>query len=446
MDAPRLRVLAVQLLERDVRLRMPFRFGAATLTGAPQAFMRCRIRLADGREGEGAAAEMMVPKWFDKNPALSNEENFAQLRRSLAQAREAYLAADDHCAWGHFLAHRQEGLVEGYGPALLERAVLDALCRCLGISFFEAVQRNAVGAGRFEGMDLPAFFSTLRPADRIAARHTVGLLDPIAAADAESRVDDGLPETLEEAIARYGHRYFKLKVSGDTPADLERLSAIAAVLDRIPEPYFATLDGNEQYEDLELFKGFWRGLQSHAALARLRDSILYIEQPLKRQKALECRFEGIEKPVLIDESDDALPAFARARALGYQGVSAKTCKGVYRALVNGARCAAWGGPYFMSAEDLTVQAGLALQQDLALATLLGIAHAERNGHHYVNGMAGLPEGEQRAFLAAHPDLYEHSHGATRVRIRGGMLATGSLACAGYASGAAPDWISMRRIP
>ena len=44
----------------------------------------------------------------------------------------------------------------------------------------------------------------------------------------------------------------------------------------------------------------------------------------------------------------------------------------------------------MTGEDLTIQAGLALQQDLALVSLLGLTHVERNGHHYVNGMAGLP--------------------------------------------------------
>lgn len=38
-------VLAIDLFERDVRLRMPFRFGVVTLTEAPQAFVRARIRL-----------------------------------------------------------------------------------------------------------------------------------------------------------------------------------------------------------------------------------------------------------------------------------------------------------------------------------------------------------------------------------------------------------------
>lgn len=57
-----------------------------------------------------------------------------------------------------------------------------------------------------------------------------------------------------------------------------------------------------------------------------------------------------------------------------------------------------------------------MQQDLALVNLLGLTHVERNGHHYVNGMAGLPEHEQDAFLAAHPDLYEHNRGAVRLKI------------------------------
>ena len=80
----------------------------------------------------------------------------------------------------------------------------------------------------------------------------------------------------------------------------------------------------------------------------------------------------------------------------------------------------------MSAEDLTIQAGLAPQQELALVSLLGITHVERNGHHYVNGMAALPAAEQQAFLAAHGDLCEHSHGAVRLHIESGRLAIASL--------------------
>ena len=91
-DAPRLRIIAAHCFERDVRLRLPFRFGAATLEAAPQAFVRVRVRLADGREAEGAAAEMMIPKWFDKSPAKSAEDNVDDLRDALRDARDAYVS------------------------------------------------------------------------------------------------------------------------------------------------------------------------------------------------------------------------------------------------------------------------------------------------------------------------------------------------------------------
>jgi hypothetical protein len=444
LSAPKFEVRGIEFLERDVKLRMPFRFGVVTLTESPQVFVRARIKLDNGVEAEGAAAELLAPKWFDKDPALSNEDNYEQLRDSLASARNSYLAGGANTAWGHFRANYRPGLVASYGPAEIDRALLDALCRALGVSFYEAVRKNAIGAADFEGMAMPEFLAGLKPLDRIAARHTVGMVDPITAADAKERVNDGLPETLEEVVARYGQRYYKLKVGGNLEADLERLAAIAAVLDTINGPYYASLDGNEQYEDMAGVAELWKRMKAERRLARMVESVIFIEQPVKRSHALEKPVTGIDKPVIIDESDASLDAFPQARALGYLGVSSKTCKGIYKSIINRARCALWGPQYLMSGEDLTIQPGLALQQDLALVSLLGITHIERNGHHYVNGMADLPQAEQEAFLAAHPDLYERSHGAVRVKIREGMLDIASLACPGYASAAMPDWTSMRK--
>ena len=54
----------------------------------------------------GGAAELMAPKWFDKNLALSNDDNFHQLRDVLRLARDAYLAdATPDSAFGHFARH-----------------------------------------------------------------------------------------------------------------------------------------------------------------------------------------------------------------------------------------------------------------------------------------------------------------------------------------------------
>jgi hypothetical protein len=463
----------ISFFERDVRLRMPFRFGVVTLTEAPQAFARARIRLEDGRESDGAAAELLAPKWFDKNPALSNEDNFEQLRQSMRQARDAYLAGGENTAYGH--SRPTVGLVGNFGPALLDRAVLDALCRALDVSFYEALRRN-IPRILVSGLNMNLFLAGLESGTQIAARHTVGMVDPITSLDNKAPVADGLPETLEEVIARYGHRWFKLKVGGDLKADIERLGAIAAVLDRISVPYKASLDGNEQFEDAGSVTDLWDAMKAEPRLKRLASSIVFIEQPIKRQNALpaagefmdaesgnfekqfdaaarnirrietKALFKLLPVPVIIDESDDSLDAFPRAKALGYRGVSSKTCKGLYKSLINAARCKAWGEGYFMTGEDLTIQAGIALQQDLALVSLLGLTHVERNGHHYVNGMAGLAVHEQEQFLAGHDDLYEKSHGAVRLRIKGGMIQMKSLDCPGFASRAMPDWDAMRRMP
>ena len=485
-SAPQLFDEGIDLFERDVRLRMPFRFGVVTLTQAPQVFARVRIRLVDGRHGEGMAAELLAPKWFDKNPALSNEENFDQLRLALGIARELYLGGTSDSAYGHFTrhyrtqidraaAHGLNPLVANYGPAVIDRAVLDALCRALQQPFHAVIGNNLAGIGASEhipdlaAFDFTGFLSRLRPATHIDARHTVGLVDPITREDQAQRVNDGLPETLDEVVAAYGQRWFKLKVGGNVAADVDRLARIADVLDGIPGGYRATLDGNEQYDDVSGVLALWERMAAEPRLAQLCRSVVFIEQPIKRQAALAQPVAALAafKPVIIDESDDGLDAYVRGRAMGYRGVSSKTCKGLYKSILNRARCLSWnreegladpldgvaaaattGGPvpYLMSAEDLTIQAGLALQQDLALVSLLGITHVERNGHHYVNGMADLPAVEQRAFLAAHRDLYETSHGAVRVRIDGGRLAIGSLSGPGYASGAAPLWEEMRRMP
>ena len=60
-----------------MRLRLPFRFGAVTLAEATEAFARVRVTLKDGRSAWGQAAEMLAPKWFDKDPARSNADNAA---------------------------------------------------------------------------------------------------------------------------------------------------------------------------------------------------------------------------------------------------------------------------------------------------------------------------------------------------------------------------------
>ena len=470
MGAPRFTLVETQRLEWPFRLRMPFRFGVITVTHGRQAVIRARIRLEDGTEQWGIAAETLAAKWFDKDPALSDAQNEHQLRRALELAEDSTRAAGANTAFGHFadtyaavteagLRERLNPLVASYGRALLDRAMLDALLKAKRVSFWTGMRANIGGMAPhavmpdLAGFDFAAMLAGRQPLLRLHARHTVGLVDPITAADQSERVDDGLPETLEEVVATYRHRYWKLKVGGNVAADVERLSRIASVLDRLHGGYHASLDGNEQYEDAEGALALWRAMEAEPRLAKLCASILYIEQPVKRARALETGMSALAaaRPVIIDESDGPLDAFVTGRGLGYAGVSSKACKGVWRSLVNLARCQAWNAAerrerYFMSAEDLTTLAGVCVQQDLALVALLGLPHVERNGHHFVDGFAGRPKAEAVHFMEAHPDLYADTAHGPRLAIRDGMLEMGSLDTPGLGATIEPDFAAMEGMP
>ena len=83
-----------------------------------------------------------------------------------------------------------------------------------------------------------------------------------------------------------------------------------------------------------------------------------------------------------------------------------------------------------------------MQQDLAIGALIGVTHAERNGHHYVDGFADTPAAEAQAFMSAHPDLYTNDGSRIRLSIHDGDLLTGSLTAPGFASAVHPDWSKL----
>ncbi len=455
---PRLTLRDIALYERPTPFRKPFRFGAVTVEGASQAFVRVEIVLEDGRTATGATAELMVPKWFDKNPALSIEETVDELRRSLSIARGIYLERQRHdTAFGHHsaaLPMQMErcaaggipALAAAFGPAQLDKAILDALLRAHDIDVFRGLAANIAGLdGRLtpdiDEVTIRQFLSSRQPPTRVAMRHTVGMLDPLEG-----------PGGLEEIAAAYGCRHFKIKLNGDPRADAARLAAIDAELRRLGIDYRATVDANEQYADLASLAALCDALETDAALAGLAGRLLYIEQPLPRELTLQTPLGALAErfAFIIDEADDRYGAFPEALRLGYRGISSKACKGLYKSLLNGVRAMAWNADAgedrtFISAEDLTCQAGLAVQQDTALIAFHGIAHAERNGHHYVDGFAGAPRAEQAAFAAAHPDLYRQGGGRTRLVIEDGGISTRSLAAIGFASAAMPDWSSLQPL-
>lgn len=459
-----LRIHAADLFLTTCRTRLPFRFGISTMTWAPLATLRVRIETSEGTY-EGASSDLLVPKWFEKDPAKSLREDLANLIGSVNRA--VAVASDPHAvpssAFDHWLRiHRRcaaevtpkaDPLVHGFGVALVERAMIDATCRAAGCSFFTTLKRERLG---FEpsavNVDLAGWSLSdalpERPAQTIRVRHTVGLVDALRSDEIrdDDRVADGLPETLEEDIVRFGLTHFKLKLCGDAETDERRLLEIASVFEeRVSGQARFTLDGNEQFESLESLANLLDRVAATTRGRTLLDGLLYIEQPLPRKHTFDTqRNAAIARitpygALIIDEADAALDSFRRAVELGYRGVSVKNCKGVFRAMLNFGLCARSGGELFQSSEDLTNLPILALQQDLATAAALGLPHSERNGHHYFLGLAHLPPAEATAAVAAHADLYEADAAGPRLRIENGVLTLGSLDCLGYGYNTPVDW-------
>jgi hypothetical protein len=455
-------------------MRLPFRFGVVTLRRLALLHLVVDVESADGRRVRGFAADNLVPKWFDKDPTKSARQNIDDLLTSVSAAEAAYTRAArvPLTFWriwrDAYPETRRRGtelglnpLVSGFGSALFERALADAAGRLAGVGLVEMLRHNLLDLrpgevhSELSEADLAAWAGCEPPA-ALAVRHTVGLVDPIVAADHGSESgDDGLPRTLEEYVPAHGLRYFKLKVMGEVDADLDRLERIAAVLDRlIPDQYGVTLDGNEQYKSIHQFARLVEAMGRAPRLRRLRDAILFIEQPLDRAVALDAAAtEGLgalpgAAPLVIDESDGELDSFKAAIALGYRGVSSKNCKGIVKAFLNRSlverlnRQRAPDAQLFMSAEDLTNVPVVPVQQDLATVRALGIGHVERNGHHYVRGLAHCSSTEREAATRLHPDLYQGDGRAAWLRIAEGRLRVGSLDAPGYGIAFDPDVRSM----
>jgi hypothetical protein len=448
----RLAVRDIAFFERPVRFARPFRFGAVVINATPQAFVRVEIEVEGKGTATGASAEFLVPKWFDKRPHLAPDETVEELRRSLLIARELYLAHKGFdtafglhaaCIGAQVEACAREDippLAAAYGPAEIDKAILDALLRCVGVNFFDGMTNNIVGIDARLSRDLNdeeivRFLAGRQRLERVAIRHTVGLDDKIEG-------EGGVADTRENA----GARYFKLKLNGDPEADADRLIRIGKELATLTHDYSVTLDANEQYADLAGLGALVDRLDRDAALKPIAAKLLYIEQPMPRDITKAAPLGALGgRNFIIDEADDCYDAFPVARALGYRGISSKSCKGIYKSVVNATRAAKWsatGGKYFVTGEDLTCQAGLAVQQDLALGALIGVTHAERNGHHYVDGFAETPASEAQAFLSAHADLYVGCGNKIRLAIHDGDLLTGSLTTPGFATSVHPDWSTL----
>ncbi|RNF33310.1 enolase C-terminal domain-like protein [Paracoccus methylarcula] len=447
MSAPKLKILDVVLSERPVTMRLPFQFGNTEMRETAEIYCRIETEIA-GRVLRGYSAQLMVPRWFDKRTTLSNEDTVNELRRisgiaaGLANGQSgtvASLSQNLREAVPQQLNPDMPALAAGFGPALLEMALIDAACHAAGLPFWRAAQADIFGLSRHLPADLPKdrFLSVMKgigAPEQINLRHTIGFDAPLRDRPQDAP-QDGLPVTVTEVSHATGIRAWKIKLKGDPERDAARLTELQTILGGRMQGG-VTLDANEQYTP-DAFRVLLDRLARND-LAEISSRIRFFEQPFARETALETLADfGV--PLVIDESDDSLDALPRALALGWAGTSIKSCKGVLRALVNMARAKAAGA--ILSGEDLTCQPGLCWTQDSAMAAACGVRDVERNGHHFAGGLQGAGPAEQQAMLSAHGDIFRRQDGRIELAIGTGRVRIASLDRPGFGASGVLDMAS-----
>ncbi len=273
----------------------------------------------------------------------------------------------------------------------IDAAVHDAFGRLHQCSSFACMSRELLPDSldrwlglEFAGKHLSEFVSTA-PVETLPLYHLVGGLDALSNADLGQRINDGLPETLEEWIQAEQLTHLKLKLSG---TDLDWDVGRTIEVDRIAtasgqsRPWSFSLDFNESCPNEDYVIDFIERIDrlSRTAFERLQ----YIEQPtardLKTRKDVTMHRVGRLKPVVIDESLTDQETLLIARQLGYTGIALKACKGISESLLMAAAARHYG--MFLCVQDLTCVGASFLQSCSLAAHIPTITAVEGNGRQY----------------------------------------------------------------
>jgi L-alanine-DL-glutamate epimerase-like enolase superfamily enzyme len=441
--APRptdIRIVEVEHQFEDFKYRAPYQFGGRTVDSVRLLNVHCRVRTGDGREAWGFGSMTLGNAWAF--PAASQEAGLGAMVALAGELRTLTAACDEA---GHPI-----DLFRALEPQYLRAAAtlsaaralpvpIPKLCTLVVASPFDAALHDAYGKAfgvtsyetygpRFMTRDLshdlgPAFkgeyldrYVPAAPRSRMPVFHSVGASDPLDQSDVRTRIDDGLPNTLEEWIARDGLIHFKIKLNGgNLAADFERVVRIDRIANRVQpargvKDWKYLLDFNEGCPNVAYLLEFLRQLRE--ATPTGFDRILYIEQPtardLQKDRANVMHQAARLRPIVADEALTDLESLLLAREMGYTGVALKACKGQSQAMLMAAAAQKFG--MFLCVQDLTCPGASLIHSAGIAARVPGNAGIEANARQFV------PSANQ-PWEARFPGLFT---------IRNGEMNTGQL--------------------
>jgi L-alanine-DL-glutamate epimerase-like enolase superfamily enzyme len=429
--------------------RMPYQFGGRSVDRVTLLNVDCRVRTVNGGESWGFGSMTLGNAWAF--PAVPHEIGLGAMT-ALADALRPLTAACDEK--GHpidlFRVLEPEYLraAEALSRARALPVPIPKLCTLVVASAFDAAIHDAYGKAfgvssyetygpRFMNRDLshdlgPAFkgeyldrYVPAAPRPAMPVFHSIGASDPLDSSDVRARIEDGLPNTLEEWIPRDGLTRFKIKLNGgDLAADFDRVVRIDRIVTRMQTArrvadWKYLLDFNEGCPNVAYLLEFLRRLRE--ATPAGFDRILYIEQPtardLQKDRGNVMHEAARLRPVVIDESLTDLDTLLLAREMGYTGVALKACKGQTHAMLMAAAGQKFG--MFLCVQDLTCPGASLIHSAGIAARVPGNAGIEANARQFVPSA-------NAAWEARFPGLFT---------IHDGVMNTGQLTGAGL--GAVP---------
>jgi len=303
-----------------------------------------------------------------------------------------------------------------------DAAIHDAYGKAFGVSSYATYSKAHVRQDlsrdlgpRFAGEYLDRYIPSA-PRALTPVFHSVGASDAIEPADLKVRVDDGLPNTLAEWIARDGLTHFKIKLNGGNDAqDFDRITRVdrvvrAAMQARRVDDWHYILDFNEGCPDVGYLLGVLRRVQEATpdGFARIK----YVEQPTSRDLASDrgnVMHEASKLlPVVVDEGLVDLDSLRVAREMGYTGVALKACKSQSEAMLMAAAAQKFG--MFLCVQDLTCPGAALIHSAGIAARVPGNAGIEANARQFVPSASA-------AWDAKFPGLFT---------IHDGVMRTGQL--------------------
>jgi L-alanine-DL-glutamate epimerase-like enolase superfamily enzyme len=435
-----IRIVDVDHQFEEFRYRTPYQFGGRTVDRVTILNVTCRVRTGAGKDAWGFGSMTLGNAWAF--PAAPHDVGLEAMKSLAGDLRTVTAACDES---GHPI-----DLFRTLEPAYLQAAAalsrtralpspVPKLCTLVVASPFDAAIHDAYGKAfgvssyetygrRFMTHDLsadlgPDFtgayldrYVPATPRAAIPVFHSVGASDPLEASDVRTRIEDGLPNTLEEWIPRDGLIRFKIKLNGgNLDADVDRILRIDRIVNRVE----ATLGVRDWKYLLDFNEGCPNVGYLLDCLRRVReatptgfDRILYIEQPtardLRKDRANVMHEAAKLRPVVIDESLTDLETLLLAREMGYTGVALKACKGQTQAMLMAAAAQKYG--MFLCVQDLTCPGASLIHSAGIAARVPGNAGIEANARQFVPAASA-------AWEPKFPGIFT---------IRNGVMKTGQL--------------------